>query len=101
MTNLLTNAIQYNHEGGEVHVKLERQTSFAVLSVTDNGVGIAPEDISRIFDRFYRADKSRAGNNAGLGLSISKAIIEAHGGSIEVVSPETGGTTFTIRFQTA
>ncbi|HEY1663794.1 MAG TPA: ATP-binding protein [Verrucomicrobiae bacterium] len=99
VTNLLTNAIQYNHEGGEVRVKLERQSNFAVLTVSDNGIGVPPEDISRIFDRFYRADKSRAGANAGLGLAISKAIIESHGGSIEVTSPESGGTTFTVRLQ--
>ncbi len=101
VTNLLTNAIQYNHEGGEVRVKLERQSNFAVLTVSDNGIGVPPEDISRIFDRFYRADKSRAGANAGLGLAISKAIIESHGGSIEVNSPESGGTVFTVRLQTA
>jgi heavy metal sensor kinase len=102
VTNLLTNAIQYNHEGGEVRVKLERQTGFAVLTVSDSGIGIPPEDITRIFDRFHRADRSRTGGmNAGLGLSISKAIIDAHGGLIEVASPESGGTTFTVRLQTA
>lgn len=101
VTNLLTNAIQYNHDGGEVRVKLERQTNFAILTVSDNGFGIAPEDISRIFDRFYRADRSRTGsNNAGLGLAISKAIVESHGGSIEVASPESGGAVFTVRLQT-
>jgi two-component system OmpR family sensor kinase len=101
VTNLLTNAIQYNHEGGEVRVKLRQQDHFAILTVSDNGIGIPPEDITRIFDRFHRADRSRIGMNAGLGLSISKAIVDAHGGSIEAISPESGGTTFTVRLQTA
>jgi two-component system, OmpR family, sensor kinase len=97
VTNLLTNAIQYNHGGGEVRVKLHSQDGFAVLQVSDNGVGISPEDLSRIFERFYRADKSRTGANAGLGLSISKAIVESHGGEIKAVSVEGGGATFTVR----
>jgi len=101
VTNLLTNAIQYNHEGGEVRVKLRQQDHFAILTVSDNGIGIPPEDITRIFDRFHRVDRSRTGMNAGLGLSISKAIVDAHGGSIEATSPESGGTTFTLRLQTA
>ncbi|HEY3762789.1 MAG TPA: ATP-binding protein [Verrucomicrobiae bacterium] len=101
VTNLLTNAIQYNHEGGEVRVKLRRQDHFAVLTVSDSGIGIPPEDMTRIFDRFHRVDRSRTGMNAGLGLSISKAIIDAHGGSIEASSPESGGTIFTVRLQVA
>lgn len=101
VTNLLTNAIQYNHDGGEVRVKLEAQNDFAVLSVSDTGSGIAPEDLSRVFDRFYRADKSRTGANAGLGLAISKAIIDAHGGTIEAASGENGGATFTVRLPKA
>jgi heavy metal sensor kinase len=97
VTNLLTNAIQYNHEDGEVRVKLESQNDFAVLTVNDTGTGIPPEDLPRVFERFYRADKSRTGSNAGLGLAISKSIIEAHGGAIEVSSEENIGTTFVVR----
>ncbi len=92
VTNLLTNAIQYNRPDGEVRVKLEAQAGLAVLTVTDTGPGISAEDLPHVFERFYRGDKSRtvANGNAGLGLAISKAIVEAHGGTIEVSSKETG-----------
>ena len=70
-----------------------------MLTVGDTGSGIAPEDLPRLFERFFRADKSRtpANGRSGLGLAISKAIVEAHGGSIEVTSEPGAGTTFTIR----
>jgi len=98
VANLLTNAIQYNRPEGEVRVALAAQDGLAVLTVADTGQGIPPEDLPRVFGRFYRADKSRTGDgNAGLGLSICKAIIEAHGGTIEVASQENAGTTFTVR----
>jgi len=98
VTNLLTNAIQYNHDGGEVKLKLESHNGFAVLTVADTGAGIPPEDLPHVFKRFYRGDKSRTGSsNSGLGLAISKAIVEAHGGVIEVSSEEMRGTIFTIR----
>ncbi len=98
VTNLLTNAIQYNQPGGEVRVKLETQGALAVLTVGDTGKGIAPEDLPRVFERFYRADSSRTGaGNSGLGLSICKAIVEAHGGTIEVASEVASGTTFMVR----
>ena len=97
ITNLLTNAIQYNHDGGEVKISAKLESGMAVLSVSDTGQGIPAEDLQRVFERFYRADKSRSSGNAGLGLAISKAIITAHGGSIEVASEENSGTTFTIR----
>ena len=97
VTNLLTNAIQYNQDGGEVRVKLESQDGLAVLTVGDTGAGIAAEDLPRVFERFYRADKSRSSGNAGLGLAISKAIVEAHGGVIEVSSEPGAGTTVELR----
>jgi signal transduction histidine kinase len=98
VTNLLTNAIQYNNPEGEVSVKLEAQDGLAVLTVTNTGQGIAAEDLPRVFGRFYRADKSRTGaGNAGIGLAICKAIVEAHGGTIDVASEENVGTTFTVR----
>ncbi len=98
ITNLLTNAIQYNHPQGEVCVQLRAQDGLAVLSVSDTGQGIGSADLSHVFGRFYRADKSRTGgSNSGLGLAIAKAIIEAHAGTIEVASEEEVGTTFTIR----
>jgi len=98
VTNLLTNAIQYNKSGGVVRVNLASQTGLAVLTVADNGYGITAEDLPRVFGRFFRSDKSRAGaSNAGLGLAICKAIVEAHGGTIEAASELGTGTTFTVR----
>jgi len=97
VTNLLPNAIQYHRTEGEVRVKLEAQNGLAALTVTDTGQGIPAEDLPRVFRRFFRADQSRTGaGNAGLGLAISKAIVEAHGGTIEVASEENAGTTFTV-----
>jgi two-component system OmpR family sensor kinase len=97
VTNLLTNAIQYNHDGGEVKTVLKFENGMAVLAVSDTGQGIPAEDLPRVFDRFYRADKSRSSGNAGLGLAISKAIVTAHGGSIDMASEENAGSTFTVR----
>jgi heavy metal sensor kinase len=97
VTNLLTNAIQYNLPDGEVRVKLESQDGMAVLTVSDTGAGISAEDLPRVFERFYRADKSRSTGGNGLGLAISKAVVEAHGGTIEVSSEENAGTTFRVR----
>jgi two-component system, OmpR family, sensor kinase len=97
ITNLLTNAIQYNKPGGEVRLQLKPEGGLAVLTVADTGQGIATEDLPRVFERFHRGDKSRIGENAGLGLAIAKAIVESHGGTIEVASREDAGTTFTVR----
>ena len=76
----------------------------AAISVADNGDGIAPEDISRVFDRFYRVDNNRARDTGGvgLGLAIAHALVKAHDGEIEVASPGAGqGSTFTIRLPLA
>jgi heavy metal sensor kinase len=98
VTNLLTNAIQYNQPDGEVRVKLATESDLAVLTIADTGQGIAAENLPRVFGRFFRADAARTGaGNAGLGLSICKAIVEAHGGTIEAASEQNVGTTFTVR----
>jgi len=86
ITNLLTNAINYNQEHGEIRISTYSANGSAILTVRDTGQGIAKEDLPVIFDRFYRADKSRARSNGRSGLAISKAIIEAHGGVITVSS---------------
>ena len=98
VNNLLTNAIQYNRSGGTVSVKLASQNGLAVLTIADTGQGIAPADLPRVFERFYRTDQARTGGgNAGLGLSICQAIVTAHGGIIEAASETGSGTTFTVR----
>ena len=98
VTNLVTNAIQYNKPDGEVRLTLEAQGGLAVLEIADTGKGIEQEHLPHVFERFYRADKSRTGaSNSGLGLSICKAIVEAHGGTIEVSSAKNVGTNFTVR----
>jgi heavy metal sensor kinase len=97
ITNLLTNAITYNKENGEVRVEGETRDGFVILRVSDTGLGISAEDLPRVFDRFYRADTSRTSGNTGLGLAISKAIVEAHSGQMEVASEPEKGTVFTVR----
>lgn len=101
VTNLLPNAIQFNQPGGEAQVKVEPCHGLAVLTVSDNGAGVPSADLPHVFKRFYRGDKSRTGGNAGLGLAIAKAIVEAHGGTIEAKSEEAVGTTFTVRLPLA
>lgn len=98
-TNLLTNAILHNSTRGEVRLTTRRENHSVLVTVTDKGPGIAQEDLPRIFERFYRGDKSRTGSTGGtgLGLAISKAIVEAHGGSIQVASQVGEGTSFTVR----
>jgi heavy metal sensor kinase len=98
LTNLLPNAIYYNREGGEVRVKVEPKERLAVVSISDSGPGISADDLPHIFERFWRADKSRsrAEGRAGLGLAIVKSIVESHGGTIEVSSELGSGTTFTV-----
>ena len=99
IVNLLHNAVEHSDAGGEVTVTTSEEPAEAVLSVSDTGRGIAPEDLPHIFERFYRADKSRAraGGQAGLGLAICKAIVDAHGGRIDVESEPGKGTRFTVR----
>ena len=101
ITNLLTNAITYNRENGEVRVNGETRNGSVILTVSDTGTGISAEDLPCVFDRFYRADSSRTSGNTGLGLAISKAIVEAHGGVIEVSSQLGVGTVFTLRLPSA
>jgi len=93
--NLLDNAIKYNNEGGSVKLILSSEDEFYQIAVTDNGVGIAQEHQSRVFERFYRVDKSRSKKTggSGLGLSIVKHIASYHGGYVELVSSPRVGTT--------
>jgi len=99
ITNLLNNAIHYNHENGFVRVSVYEENRSACVTINDTGPGISAEHLPRIFERFYRADSSRthAGEHAGLGLSICRAIVSAHGGEITVSSEPGVGTTFKVR----
>lgn len=99
LQNLLSNALRYTPEGGEINVILTRSEMYDLITVRDTGIGIAPENLSRVFDRFYREDSSRDRNipGTGLGLAIAQAIVQAHGGWIEVESAGVNqGSTFTV-----
>jgi len=98
LLNLVDNAVKYTPEGGEMMISLERDDDRVKLRVMDNGIGIPTEDQPHIFDRFFRVDKarSREAGGSGLGLSICKWIVEAHGGEISVESEVTKGSLFTV-----
>lgn len=107
--NLLDNATKYTPAGGEVTLAAAGTDSHLEVRVADNGPGIPAEDLPHIFDRFYRVDKVRSrqrgqlpgmGSGAGLGLSITKALVEQNGGAIEALPQPTGGMVFTIKFPT-
>jgi signal transduction histidine kinase len=96
--NLVDNAIKYNRPGGSVKVSARSEDGLVFVTVQDTGIGISAGDLSRVFDRFYRVDKSRSRNlgGSGLGLSIVKKIIEDHKGTVMVDSVPGEGSTFTI-----
>lgn len=94
--NLVDNAIKYTPEGGRVIVDVETIGGRALLRVRDTGSGIAPSELPRIWDRLFRGDRSRPERGLGLGLSLVKAIIEAHGGTVGVESELGRGSTFTV-----
>ena len=94
--NLIDNAIKYTPEGGRVIVEVETIGDRALLRVRDTGVGIAPSEVPRIWDRLFRGDRSRTERGLGLGLSLVKAIVEAHGGTVSVESELGRGSTFTV-----
>jgi len=94
LVNLIHNAIKFTTTGGKIRISAESEDSMIVVSVADSGVGIPADDLPRIFERFYKADKARSGGGTGLGLSIAKHIVEAHGGRIWAESTEGKGSTF-------
>jgi signal transduction histidine kinase len=99
VANLITNAIQYTPAGGTVVVCLSGDDHHALIQIQDTGIGIAPQEQSRIFNRFYRisSDRSRQTGGAGLGLAIAQTIAQAHRGNIQVVSELGKGSTFTVQ----
>src|SRR5205085_4089753 len=96
--NLLDNAVKYTSDGGEIHLRGENINGEVALSVSDTGAGIPREDLPRIFERFYRADKARSRElgGTGLGLSIVKHIAQLHGGRVEAESTLGQGTTIRV-----
>lgn len=100
MANLISNAIRHSPEGGHIGIGIEDHGQDCVITVTDQGEGIPPEHLPRIFERFYRVDtaRSREGGGTGLGLSIARHTMRAHGGDIEVWSQPGIGSTFTLTF---
>ncbi len=101
--NLCSNAVKYTPRGGQVTVALEPQGSAAVLRVTDSGIGIPREERSHLFERFFRASTAtqRGIKGTGLGLALSKEIVERHGGTIEVGDGRDGGTEFVVTLPAA
>jgi signal transduction histidine kinase len=96
--NLLDNAIRYTPPGGAVSVSVQGdKRPHVAVSVRDTGVGISPDDLPHIFERFYRCDQSRSQAGIGLGLSLARAVAQAHGGDITVTSSPNEGSTFTVR----
>jgi signal transduction histidine kinase len=100
VTNLIINAIKYTPAGGKVTVLLRQRNLSAIIQVKDTGRGIDPKDRDKIFDRFYRANRSRHDGGSGLGLSIVKSIVTLHGGRLAVRSKVGNGSTFTLELPT-
>ena len=98
IVNLLSNALKYTDENGKITISVKKQKYNAELVVEDTGIGISKEEQERVFERFYRTDKSRTRKTggAGIGLSIAKAIVQAHGGTIHCESESGTGSRFIV-----
>src|SRR4051812_3355638 len=96
--NLLSNALRYTDDGGMVRLTVRHSRGDALIEVSDNGMGIAPEDVHRVFDRFWRSDRSRsrATGGSGIGLAVVRELVEAHGGQVDVESAVGRGTCFRV-----
>jgi signal transduction histidine kinase len=101
LANLVDNAVKYTPSGGEVTLSAAAGPGTVVFSVRDTGPGIPPEEQSRIWDRLYRGDAGRYERGLGLGLSLVRAVVEAHGGRAEVESAPGAGSTFRLWFPSA
>jgi two-component system phosphate regulon sensor histidine kinase PhoR len=97
LLNLIHNAVKFTPAGGSIHLSVSDQDGWIVYQVEDTGVGVEPEDIDRLFERFYKADRSRRSHGTGLGLAIAKHIVQAHGGSIEARRNRPRGMVFEFR----
>ena len=98
ITNILSNAFKFTPEGGRIEITINRADNYITVSVSDTGIGIQKEKMSKIFDRFYQVDGShtREQEGTGIGLSLTKELIELHKGKIEVESEAGKGSTFRI-----
>jgi two-component system heavy metal sensor histidine kinase CusS len=96
--NLVDNALHFTPEGGTIQISITVKAAHSKVTVGDNGCGITPEHLPRVFDRFYRADSSRSSDGAGLGLALVKSIVDLHGGSAKIESEVNRGTTVTLTF---
>ena len=94
--NLIDNAIKYTADGGRVEVHIQQKNERIVITIKDNGIGMQPEEIPKIWDRLYRGEKSRSQRGLGLGLSFVRAIVLAHKGQIDVTSEPGHGSTFVV-----
>jgi two-component system, OmpR family, sensor kinase len=97
LANLADNAVKHTRPDGAISLSLVQENDAAILTVADDGVGMTAEEVPHVFDRFWRSDASRERPGSGLGLAIAKAVVEAHGGTIEAASEPGAGTTFTVR----
>ena len=98
---MINNAIKYSRpDSGPIRISYKRRKSYGIIQIADKGIGIPPEELSHIFEPFYRVDKSRTKDTGGygLGLSLCKTIMEAHGGKIEIQSRQEEGTTVSLYF---
>lgn len=97
LANLLDNAIKYTAPDGRINIKVYKEQDAGVIDIEDSGIGMAPDELPKIWGRLYRADPSRSQRGLGLGLSLVKAVVQAHGGHVEVSSTVGIGSVFTIR----
>jgi two-component system heavy metal sensor histidine kinase CusS len=96
--NLIDNALRFTTDGGSIHVSIGTRDGGTEVSVRDTGSGIAPEHLPRVFDRFYRGDRSRSSAGTGLGLALVKSIVDLHGGAARIESESGRGTTVILTF---
>jgi signal transduction histidine kinase len=101
LANLLDNAIKYTDPGGRITFRADRKDNHVIISVIDSGLGITPEEIPHIWDRLYRGKRSRTQKGLGLGLSLVRAVVKAHKGTVEVFSEPGKGSIFTISLKAA
>ena len=101
LTNLLENALRFTPPGGRIEIAARARARWVDVSVSDTGVGISPEHLPRVFERFFKADRSRSDGGTGLGLAIAKHLAQAHGGEIRAESAEGEGSVFTVTLKRA